>query len=206
MACETSFRTIDDVLADLWKAAESPAASQTLARVRAACAELGFTSACFVRVPGDYYDLALDRRRELIGAPSVACLCKSLILENTACDTADGRYYCVVVQYVAALSSHKLFRFVRENLLQKATSSASRSDVHFRMADAETALRLTGFEHNAISPIGMTARMPVIIAKQIAELVPDWFWLGGGQVDLKLGFKVSEFISRLGAHVADIYK
>jgi hypothetical protein len=37
-------------------------------------------------VPFDYYDRPLEGRRELLNAPSVDYLCKSILMENTAYD------------------------------------------------------------------------------------------------------------------------
>lgn len=34
----------------------------------------------------------------------------------------------------------------------------------------------------------------VILDEAIVKLNPDFFWLGGGEVDLKLGIRTSEFI------------
>lgn len=35
----------------------------------------------------------------------------------------------------------------------------------------------------------------VILDEAIAKLKPDYFWLGGGEIDLKLGIRTSEFIN-----------
>jgi hypothetical protein len=34
----------------------------------------------------------------------------------------------------------------------------------------------------------------VILDEAILRLNPDFFWLGGGEIDLKLGIRTSEFI------------
>lgn len=34
----------------------------------------------------------------------------------------------------------------------------------------------------------------VILDEAIVKLNPDFFWLGGGEIDLKLGMRTSEFI------------
>lgn len=204
---EHGMRTVDDVMSDVGKTLEGEKARATLDHVRAACRALGFRSAAFAHVRGDYYELGLAERQRLLAAPSVECLCKSLILENTACAASDcvdprnSRYYCIVVQYVAAINSQKIFNFVRE------LSHGPRKAYHFHMASGARALELSGFEHNAISPVGMACgRMPIILAREITRLPHDWFWLGGGQVDLKLGFRVSEFVDRFQPFIADIYK
>lgn len=47
--------------------------------------------------------------------------------------------------------------------------------------------RLTGFSHNAVTPVGMLERLPIVLSHRIAALQPALFWMGGGEVDLKLG-------------------
>jgi len=132
--CEVSFRTLDDVLAELHKARDGEKELAVLLRVRAHCEQLGLRSACFAHVPDDYYERPLEERRRLLAAPRVECLCKSLILENVACTAVDcsdprnSRFFCVCIQYIAQLNSQKVFKFVR------SLSSGARNDFHFRMA------------------------------------------------------------------------
>eukprot|EP00727_Mastigamoeba_balamuthi_P005241 m51a1_g14715 putative rho guanine nucleotide exchange (274) ;mRNA; r:169313-170266 len=202
---EASLRTLDTLMADVAKLAESEDNYQQLQRVKKAARETGLSTAQFVMVPKDYYEWDLERRRERIGAISTEMLCKSLILENTACtrpdcsDRNNSRFYCIIVQYVAQISSQKIFKFVRS-----LCPDSRKDDYHFRMADAEEARKLTGFEFNAVCPVGMAQPMPVIMAEPIARL--QWLWLGGGQVDLKLGCMVSDFVRQLDPFVTDIYK
>ncbi|KAJ6326936.1 hypothetical protein OIU78_013928 [Salix suchowensis] len=40
----------------------------------------------------------------------------------------------------------------------------------------------------------MKTNIPVILDEAILRLNPDFFWLGGGEIDLKLGIRTSEFI------------
>lgn len=35
----------------------------------------------------------------------------------------------------------------------------------------------------------------VILDEAIQKLSPDFFWLGGGEIDLKLGIRTTEFIN-----------
>ncbi len=51
-----------------------------------------------------------------------------------------------------------------------------------RVAPEEVGCALTGFGHNAVSPVGMATRIPIIMASTIPALTPDFFWLGGGEV------------------------
>lgn len=51
-----------------------------------------------------------------------------------------------------------------------------------RVAPEEVGCALTGFGHNAVSPVGMATRLPIIVASTIPALKPDVFWMGGGEV------------------------
>ena len=45
------------------------------------------------------------------------------------------------------------------------------------------AIRLTGYEHNSITPFFMdngADDLPIILSKQIADLDPGYLWLSGG--------------------------
>lgn len=48
--------------------------------------------------------------------------------------------------------------------------------------------QLTGFRHNAVSPIGLATALPIIMSDRVAALQPPVFWLGGGEADLKCDF------------------
>lgn len=71
------------------------------------------------------------------------------------------------------------------------------------MADEPVAIELTGYGYNAITPFLMNTKLPVILSAAIARLSPRHFWLGGGEIDLKLGISVDEFIQVTGALVAE---
>lgn len=62
---------------------------------------------------------------------------------------------------------------------------------------------LSGFEHNAVSPVGIKTQLPIILSHRIAQLAPDEFWLGAGEVDLKVGMSAAEFIKVYQPHVVD---
>jgi hypothetical protein len=58
--------------------------------------------------------------------------------------------------------------------------------------------------HNAVSPVGLKdTTLPIVLSHKIAELQPDFFWLGGGEVDLKLGFRAADFIQAYKPFVID---
>ena len=60
------------------------------------------------------------------------------------------------------------------------------------------------FKHNAVSPVGLKdTTVPIVLSHKVAELQPDFFWLGGGEVDLKLGFRASDFVDAYKPFIVD---
>ncbi|KAK9785348.1 hypothetical protein WJX73_010804 [Symbiochloris irregularis] len=156
-------------------------------------------------MPQDYYDQPLEYRRQQLGAESIHQLCKSLVLENTKVRNADPesphsvRYFCVVIQYAAKLHAEK----VRTFLHQQAAGAVGRKQFNMRLAAEDEVQQLTGYGHNAVTPIGMATPLPVLLSHRIANLQPDFFWMGGGEVDLKVGMRVSEFVAKYRPIVMD---
>lgn len=57
---------------------------------------------------------------------------------------------------------------------------------------------MTGFEHNAMCPIGLLQKnIPIILDEKITNLTPKFFWAGGGEVALKIGVSVEEFVKNV---------
>jgi prolyl-tRNA editing enzyme YbaK/EbsC (Cys-tRNA(Pro) deacylase) len=79
--------------------------------------------------------------------------------------------------------------------MQKAREVAKlpKSSFNLRMAPEEVSEKLTGFGHNAVTPICSENRIPMIMSHRIAQL-SDVFFLGAGEVDLKVGVSPREFI------------
>lgn len=74
-----------------------------------------------------------------------------------------------------------------------------------RLIDGALSDELSGFGHNAVSPLGLrTAGMPVLIHSEITRLEGGFFWLGGGEVDLKLRFDTEGFLRHFRPIVADV--
>lgn len=47
--------------------------------------------------------------------------------------------------------------------------------------------------------------IPILLDEKITKLHPSFFWVGGGEVDLKLGFSISQFLEKVPlVQVADI--
>ncbi|KAI3756541.1 hypothetical protein L1987_56362 [Smallanthus sonchifolius] len=171
----------------------------TEARLSAVLVDGGVKDFSFKRVPSDYYDWSLEARRDILAAASIHHLCKSIVLVNTqaASDITDcsnrqnSKYYVVVVQYTARFSADtvKFFLYTLNN------GKIPKKRFNLRLAPEDISHKLTGFEHNGVTCVGMKTDIPVILDEAIVKLHPDYFWLGGGEIDLKLGIRTSEFIN-----------
>ena len=80
------------------------------------------------------------------------------------------------------------------------------SKLHWHAAQASE--RLTGFVHNAVTPVGMAApEMPIVLSHHIqAHGGSDGagvIWFGGGEPDLKLGMPVGTFARAYCPFVCD---
>ncbi|KAJ4712769.1 YbaK/aminoacyl-tRNA synthetase-associated domain [Melia azedarach] len=158
----------------------------------------GVNGVLFKKVPADYYDWPLESRRDVLSAASVHHLCKSIVLVNTQAqsnvvdcsDRNNSKYYVVVVQYTARFNAETVKNF----LYSLNNGKIPKKKFNLRLAPEETSVNLTGYEHNAVTCIGMKTDIPVILDEAITKLNPDFFWLGGGEIDLKLGIRTSEFI------------
>ena len=87
-----------------------------------------------------------------------------MILENKAWngvenDPENARYYLVVVQYISKLDTEKLRGLVRD--LKSGESQLSKKKFNFQLADEHTSYELSGFKHNAVTPVGMRHPVPV---------------------------------------------
>lgn len=179
--------------------AEFTTATATEARLSAILSSGGVRNFSFKRVPMDYYNWPLESRRAALAAASIDHLCKSIVLVNTQApsnvvDCSDrnySKYYVVVVQYTARFNAETVKNF----LFTLNNGKIPKKKFNLRLAPEEISNNLTGFEHNAVTCIGMKTDIPVILDEAIAKLSPDYFWLGGGEVDLKLGIRTSEFIN-----------
>lgn len=166
--------------------------------------EKGLTHHLFVRAPPHYYDEPLEFRQGIVGAASVHHMCKSIVMENTRVESNDPdagilKYWLVLVQYTARLNSDKLRAFV-----QKAhTGKLSKKQINMRLCPEDISNELTGFEHNGVSPIAIKTRLPIIMSDKIVALQPDMFWLGAGEVDLKVGMSAADFVTAYEPYVVD---
>ncbi|KAK6947595.1 YbaK/aminoacyl-tRNA synthetase-associated domain [Dillenia turbinata] len=177
---------------------DSPDVSTTEARLSGILRSNGVKDFAFKRVPSDYYDWPLEARRDVLSAPSVHHLCKSIVLVNTQAPSNitdcsnrnNSKYYVVVVQYTARFNAETVKNF----LYSLNNGKIAKKKFNLRLAPEDLSANLTGYEHNGVTCIGMRTEIPVILDEAIVKLDPDFFWLGGGEIDLKLGIRTSQFI------------
>lgn len=114
-------------------------------------------------------------------------------------EISNGKYYMVLVQYAGRLNAEKLRKIVKEH----TNGELSRKMINIRLVAEEISDELSGFGHNSVTPVGIKTRLPIIMSHHIAALVPDFFWLGAGEEDLKVGMSAGEFIEAYKPIVAD---
>ncbi|MED6215792.1 hypothetical protein PIB30_001410 [Stylosanthes scabra] len=172
--------------------------ADTVTRLSSILHSNGVNDFSFKRVPPDYYGWSLEARRDALSAHSIHHLCKSIVLVNTQApanvvdcsDRKNSKYYVVVVQYTARFNAEAVKNF----LYSLNNGSIAKKKFNLRLAPEQTSTDLTGYGHNAVTCIGMKTDIPVILDEAIVKLTPDFFWLGGGEVDLKLGIRTSQLI------------
>ena len=67
------------------------------------------------------------------------------------------------------------------------------------MASQEDNDRLTGFKHNAVSPVATACPLQVVLPVALVQGLPSstgeqYCWLGGGHVDTKLRLPLNEAV------------
>ena len=163
-------------------------------------------SAVWKFVPEPYYTWPLEERAKCLGASSVQCLCKSLLMENRKApdlkndDPTYPKFVLVVIQYAATLDVKKLATSVRA--LRDAKNRLDATEFDFRIASEADNSRITGYQHNSVTPFGLLHPVPIIVSSELEPL--RFFWMGGGHVHLKLGMAFTDFCRALNPIVADI--
>jgi prolyl-tRNA editing enzyme YbaK/EbsC (Cys-tRNA(Pro) deacylase) len=154
-------------------------------------------------VPENYYQRSLAERATALGALNVEYLCKSLLLENRKVvqESPDNpRFVLVILQYAAALDTQKLCNVIRRLLPVSKRLDVSKYD--FRIAAVEDNDRITGYQHNSVTPFGLREPVRIVMTENVVQL--GFFWMGGGHVHLKLGMATSEFCKALDTILGDI--
>lgn len=156
------------------------------------------------RVPADYYEKELEYRRNCVGAQKIDQLCKCVLFDIPDAPNPLNRYVCVVVQYIDRISSNKLCHAISQLFNTKIKND-------FSVADEKEAAKLSGSQFNAMTPVLLRPskdmakyQVPIILSQKIASIDPPFFWLGGGEVDVKFGIDTCKFVQIFNAHIYDI--
>ena len=179
---------------------------------------IGFTSdsLSIQKVPRNYYESSLEIRRDCLEAPSIDHLCKTLIFENTRqklledqselLDNRHPKYVVVIIQYTDKMSTKKLNSIMRDELFQCTGIQQASKYFNMRLASEETAIELTGYGNNGISPLGMIKgdSLRIVMSGKIPDLVPGVFFLGAGDIDWKVSLSPRDFVEKTKCLVKDI--
>ncbi len=103
-----------------------------------------------------------------------------------------------MVQYAAKLHGEKVKRF-----LHRMNGKLGVRYFRPRQAPFETSEKLSGYPSGSVTPVGLKTPLPLILSDEIANLQPDFFWMGGGEELLKLGISVQEFVNAYKPFVVD---
>ena len=157
-----------------------------------------------VEAPSNYYHLTLDERREIIKCHTKDIICKSIILENTVYDPnikneLYQKYYLTIVQYTNEFNAEKIAKNLKNFINEKYGLKLANKHFHFRLAKNEVAFEMTGFTFNAIGPFLMKCSdLKILFPKNLYEIYPQYFFVGGGEYELKVGMCVDDFMKLLG--------
>ena len=163
----------------------------------------GIYSFKIVECPSDYYKMSLDQRKVIVGCNKEA-LCKSVILENTLFDESIKcplyqKYYLTIVQYVSEFNAEKIVRLLRNYIANKYDVKVSKRQLHLRVAPKEVAYEMTGFTFNSIGPYLMKSEeLLILFPSKLYEIYPQYFFLGGGEKELKVGTNINDFMKLFG--------
>ena len=158
---------------------------ESMRRARTDVERLGLYSVNWKWVPEPYYTWPLEQRAKLLGAPSTALLCKSLLLENKKVTDATynfdlhPRFVLVVLQYDAELSTDLLTKSIRRLQPNVAERLDASSNFDWRVADPADNDRITGYQFNSVTPFGLKEEVPIYLSQAVADI--GYFWMGGGQ-------------------------
>ena len=92
------------------------------------------------------------------------------------------------LQYAARLDAEKI-----KHHMHKLHGGKGINNFKMKLVDETLSGVLTGFERNAVSPVGSKTQLPIVVSDKISQLTPDFFWLGAGETDLKLGMSFAAF-------------
>ena len=109
------------------------------------------------------------------------------------------RYYLLIVQYVSEFNAEKLAKLLRSYIAEKYDIKLTKKQIHFRVAKKEVAYEMTGFSFNSIGPYLMKSKdLLIIFPSKLYEIYPQYFYLGGGELELKVGVSIDDFMRLFG--------
>eukprot|EP01023_Acetabularia_acetabulum_P056421 TRINITY_DN6551_c0_g2_i2.p1 TRINITY_DN6551_c0_g2~~TRINITY_DN6551_c0_g2_i2.p1 ORF type:complete len:280 (-),score=35.23 TRINITY_DN6551_c0_g2_i2:65-904(-) len=184
--------------------------SETERRLSKELISKGIKNFRFVHCPEDYYERDLEYRRKILNAPSIFHLCKSLVMENTklhpeakdCSNPKNSKYYLIICQYGGFPNWDKLHKFLHK----LNEGNIAKKYFNLRLAGDGTSDELSGYSHNSVTPVCFKSPIPIILSEKIANLNPPVFYMGGGEVNLKLGVDVNEFVQAYHPFVVDFEK
>ncbi|XP_042489771.1 uncharacterized protein LOC122069754 [Macadamia integrifolia] len=152
--------------------------SLTVSRLSAILKANGVDDFVFKSAPSDYYDRPIEARRDILGAASIDHLCKSIVLVNTQAhasvtdcsDRNNSKYYLVVVQYTARFNAEAVKNF----LYSLNNGKIPKKKFNMRLAPEDQSAKLTGYEHNAVTCVGMKTDIPVIRTCLLLKFLTAW--------------------------------
>mmetsp|Transcript_7612 Transcript_7612/g.18557 ORF Transcript_7612/g.18557 Transcript_7612/m.18557 type:complete len:109 (+) Transcript_7612:453-779(+) len=106
----------------------------------------------------------------------------------------------VVIQYTAKMNKEKLMKIIRG--LRTDETKLSKKLINMRVASMEEGVALSGFGHNAVTPVGMTVKIPMIVSHRVLQL--PYIWLGGGEVDVKLKISIPDLCRVFDPIIGDL--
>ena len=131
-------------------------------------------------------------------------LCKALLFE----DTNNGDYYLAIVQYVAKINTDKLISTISK--LNRASGvkngeGKEKKKPTIKIADEMMNDELTGFKHNAVSPLGLRRpeKIQVLVSEACVGVNGGYLYLGAGCEHTKLGISVEDLIAVTDAEIGD---
>ena len=157
-----------------------------------------------VETPFNYYDMNLDERQKIVDAHTKDIICKSIILENKNFDSSIKcdlyqQFYLTIVQYVGEFNAEKIGRTLKNYINSKYNLKLANKHFHFRLCDNDLAFKMTGFTFNAIGPYLMKCNdLKILFPKSLYDIYPEYFFLGGGEYELKVGLTIDDFMKLLG--------
>lgn len=153
----------------------------------------------------NYYSYTLDERQAIIKVFSKDVMCKTIILENKNFDETQQskyykRYYMCIVQYTNEFNAEKIAKVLKKRQNDNCPNNQlSNKYFHFRLSKEEVAFDMAGYFFNCITPYLMKCEdMEILFPINLINIYPHYFWLGGGEIELKVGISIQDFFKLYG--------